>query len=307
MTNEIPYCIGQKIGPKNITILEIFPHKPGEARKGRFCCPICGRTDWITKINAVRKGKPKCCAKCAGAKDLKGKRFGKLVALLKDNNANYSSWICKCDCGNFKTLSVSSLSQGVMSCGCYQKEVTSQKSIKDLTGQKFGHLKVIEPTDKRYKKQVVWKCRCDCENHTIIEIPGYNLRAGITKSCGKCRRNISFGEEKILKILKDGKINFETQKSFSDCINPKTNRHLHYDFYLPDYNACIEYDGQQHFRPSSLFGGQKAFETCQYLDKIKNEYCRKAKIKLIRISYKQDKKINLHFLLSLLQDYSERC
>lgn len=35
---------------------------------------------------------------------------------------------------------------------------------------------------------------------------------------------------------------------------------LPFDFYLPYYNTCIEYDGVQHFKPIDYFGGEKEFE-----------------------------------------------
>lgn len=47
----------------------------------------------------------------------------------------------------------------------------------DLTGQKFGRLTVIERHDKKR-----WKCVCDCGNITYSN--GYQLRKGITVSCG---------------------------------------------------------------------------------------------------------------------------
>lgn len=68
--------------------------------------------------------------------------------------------------------------------------------------------------------------------------------SGKTQSCG-CL--VSKGEEKINFILQELKIKFNTQKTFNDCINPKTNTKLRFDFYLPDYNCCIEYDGKQHY------------------------------------------------------------
>ena len=47
----------------------------------------------------------------------------------------------------------------------------------DLTGQKFGRLKVVEKYDRKR-----WKCICDCGNYTYSD--GYQLRKGITKACG---------------------------------------------------------------------------------------------------------------------------
>lgn len=54
--------------------------------------------------------------------------------------------------------------------------------IKDLTGQKFGKLTVLEITPERRNRQVVWKCQCDCGNITYVV--GQALRSGHTQSCG---------------------------------------------------------------------------------------------------------------------------
>lgn len=53
-----------------------------------------------------------------------------------------------------------------------------------LKGKQFGKLLVIEKTNKRVRKQIVWKCKCECGN--IVEVPSWNLVAGITKSCRNC-------------------------------------------------------------------------------------------------------------------------
>jgi hypothetical protein len=83
-------------------------------------------------------------------------------------------------------------------------------------------------------------------------------------------------------------LKFENQKSFDDCINIKK---LKFDFYLPDYNTCIEFDGAQHFRPIDRFGGEEYFNYIKLCDSIKNRYCVDKDIKLIRISYKEYGKI----------------
>lgn len=50
----------------------------------------------------------------------------------------------------------------------------------------------------------------------------------------------SSGEENIIKILKAEHINFVIEKNFSDLQNGR----FYFDFYLPNYNICIEYDGR---------------------------------------------------------------
>jgi very-short-patch-repair endonuclease len=64
------------------------------------------------------------------------------------------------------------------------------------------------------------------------------------------------------------------------------------DFFLPEKNICIEYDGIQHFEPRSRFGGDKEFEIQKVRDSRKNDYCNKKNIRLIRISYKDYSKLN---------------
>ena len=53
------------------------------------------------------------------------------------------------------------------------------KNIRNIT---FGYLTPIEPTDKRHRKDVVWRCKCKCGN--IVEMPATRLLTGNTLSCG---------------------------------------------------------------------------------------------------------------------------
>jgi hypothetical protein len=98
--------------------------------------------------------------------------------------------------------------------------------------------------------------------------------------CSKC--NISYGEKRIEDWLNYKNIIYIVQKSFEDLKN--VNK-LYFDFYLPEYNICIEYDGQQHFEPIEFYGGIEAFKNRKIRDNIKNNYCKDNNIKLIRIPY----------------------
>lgn len=106
----------------------------------------------------------------------------------------------------------------------------------------------------------------------------------------------SSGERIIEQILTDENIIFETQKIFHNC---KDKSYLRFDFYLPEYNCCIEYDGIQHFEVIGWNTKEKLMEI-QKKDQIKNEYCYLNSIGLIRISYKNKKKINREYLQNLL-------
>lgn len=167
-----------------------------------------------------------------------------------------------------------------------------KQSIKDLTGQRFGKLTVLYMTEKRNKRHVIWHCLCDCGNEKDVSI--VDLQRGHTLSCG-CLK--SKGEQLISFLLKENNIIFEQQKTFKDCTNPENTNLLFFDFYLPDYNCCIEYDGKQHFKSIDFYGGKEKFKRTQLLDSIKNEYCKNNNIKLIRIPFTDFDKIDIEYLL----------
>lgn len=102
------------------------------------------------------------------------------------------------------------------------------------------------------------------------------------------KRHISKGEQKISDILDRLNVLFVREYGFTDC--KKTNKLL-FDFYLPEYNICIEYNGEQHYKPIEYFGGTKYFICQKERDKIKQKYCRDNNIKLIIIPYTEFKNI----------------
>lgn len=98
----------------------------------------------------------------------------------------------------------------------------------------------------------------------------------------------SFGEKKIKEFLDQNSILYIRENKFEDCKNIKE---LPFDFYLPDYKTCIEYDGELHYRASAIFGGDKTLKRIRKNDMIKNNWCLENNIILIRISYKMKNKI----------------
>lgn len=121
---------------------------------------------------------------------------------------------------------------------------------------------------------------------------GYNL--GLKRSKG---------EALLETLLSELSIEFTTEYSFKDCINPKTGHRLLFDFYLPEYNCCVEYDGEQHFKGwRKSHDAKTSLEQVQYRDSIKNQYCLNNGIKLIRIPYTDYNKLDSKYLRSLLED-----
>lgn len=102
------------------------------------------------------------------------------------------------------------------------------------------------------------------------------------QECTNCSEK-SKGESKVKNFLHNYNIDYIRQFSFLNCRGKK--KPLPFDFYLPDYNICIEYQGIQHYKPIEHFGGEEQFKLQQKLDQIKRDYCKKNNIKLIEIPY----------------------
>lgn len=100
--------------------------------------------------------------------------------------------------------------------------------------------------------------------------------------CPKC--NTSKGELEISNFLDINDIKYEREYKFIECRSVR-NYPLRFDFYLPDLNTCIEYDGELHFNAYDHFGGHDKLTKIQENDSIKNNYCNRNNINLIRISY----------------------
>lgn len=218
-------------------------------------------------------------------KDETGHKYGRLLVLELDKektkNKKGTWWKCKCDCGNETIVEGYSLRSGhTTSCGCYHKERFCYSRFQDLTGQRFGKLIVLEQDYKakieKDFRRVYYKCQCDCGN--IITTNRGCLISGDTTSCGCIK---SKGELKITQILKEHNIIFEQQKTFDTCRFPDTNALARFDFYLPEYNTLIEYDGRQHFDKNNPWYSEYNILHDQY----KNQWCKENNVPLIRIPY----------------------
>lgn len=119
---------------------------------------------------------------------------------------------------------------------------------------------------------------CSCGKEYVTTLTNY-MRKGV-QTCYSCSNKESVGEKIIKKFLENNNIVFEQEKRFQDC---RDKRSLPFDFYLPEYNLCIEFDGIQHFK--ELSNNYYNLKKIQYHDSIKNSYCKNKNINLLRISY----------------------
>ena len=119
-------------------------------RTAWLCKCDCGNEKKIGQSNLRQERTRSCgCLKKESVsklfkKDITNKRFGKLVA-IKDSGTKLGGktrWICKCDCGNESIVTIDNLTSGhVSSCGCYQKELLSERTPrihKKMIKRKYG-------------------------------------------------------------------------------------------------------------------------------------------------------------------------
>lgn len=242
------------------------------------------------------------------AKDIAGVKSGKLTALFRVARPNDTTkqtwWLCQCDCGNQVIIRATYLLNGnSKSCGCSWIESGRKNSgYQDLSGQRFGSLTVLERAKgPQWSKKAYYKCLCDCGNETVAQ--GSELKSGHRRSCG-CRVGFSAGEERIKNILDANNIKYLFNKVvFKDLIT-SGGGYGRYDFVLVDDNnhpyRIIEYDGSQHYKPTSFYygiGRQENLEYTQANDKIKTQYALKHEIPLVRIPYTQLEHIDYEMIM----------
>lgn len=108
---------------------------------------------------------------------------GKLTVVGKtgQHKGGYTVWRCRCECGRDILLDTRCLQRGTITdCGCVTKTKPGQKN---LTGQRFGKLVCIEPTEQRGKSGgTIWRCKCDCGKECLAV--STQLTKGYKKSCG---------------------------------------------------------------------------------------------------------------------------
>ena len=101
----------------------------------------------------------------------------------------------------------------------------------------------------------------------------------------------SKGEIKIRLFLIENNIQYEAEKRFDDC---RYKNPLPFDFYTPQYNLCIEFDGKGHFKKINWDGKmtdeemEENLKSNQLRDQIKNNYCKEKGINLLRIKYDEN-------------------
>lgn len=254
--------------------------------KIKIICPIHGEFEQLTNNHLNGKG----CLKCGGSEISNTYNFI-VKANLKHNFMYDYSKVKYINCktkikiicsehGEFEQLPSAHLRGSI----CKKCSNKIKQNYKKLILSEFKDRCNLKHNNK-YNYSLINDVNLNIKYDIICPIHGVfnqKLKNHLYQGQGCPRCKDSRGEIEINKWLINNNIIFIPQKRFDDCrdILP-----LPFDFYLPDYNICIEYDGEQHYRPVNRFGGDDKFLKVKKRDKIKTNYCMINNITLFRIKY----------------------
>ncbi len=255
-------------------------------------CRVCGHI-WFSKPNTLLTGHG--CPKCA-------KRYNRthdeFVFELKSINPNIdilsqfkntgTKVECNCKvCGNHWSCTPQHLLDGVGCPKCKHIELGKARKVSNeefIKRMKKANKNIEILSEYVYALQKV-DCRCNVCGNVWSATPA-NLLNG--HGCPMC--NESKGEKKIYSYLVEKGILFETQKKYDGLLGANDGS-LSYDFYLPNQNLLIEYQGIQHNRPIDFKGkgtqySNWCFSVQKEHDKRKRDYAAENGINLLEIWYR---------------------
>ena len=264
----------------------------------KFICPIHGeekiRYKHI-KLNSI-------CYHCAHMSRGTNISIDNIISIVESKNndiilnpeeyINYKERNLKIvcgKCGNIFKTSYSSIKASSGYCPDCGMRISgeSNKLIAEQVTQRIESIHrniLLNPEDYQNTTTVNLKIKCGICKERIFITSLSNYDKGKNR-CNYCSNYISKGEQIIKDFLDYRKIKYIFQKRFEGCKNKKK---LPFDFYLPDYNMCIEFDGPHHYY--AVYTEKQYLKTVEH-DQIKNKYCEENNIKLIRIPYWEGKNI----------------
>jgi len=206
---------------------------------------------------------------------------GLLVKEIVENSGGagrHKKWLCECLKCHKEIICQSNHIKNRNNPFC---DACSKETFEDLTGQKFYRLTVDHMIKTDKWKRTMCSCTCECGSTNVI-VQANHLKFGDTKSCG-CLK--SYPEEQIAFLLTKNNIKFEREKKFEDL---KYKNPLRYDFYLPELNLVIEYNGEQHYKAIEYYGGEENLRVSQLRDEIKKQYCIDNNISYLTIRFDEN-------------------
>ena len=294
----------QEINPK-IEILSKYIN----ARTKVKCLCVLDNYQWeSTPDNLLHGcGCPKCAGRTRNTETFKDELVIKnpLIQILGEYKTNDSK--IKCMCKKHGTIFYSTPSHLLEGKGCTKCKSEKISSKLKISNEEF--LNRIHLLNENIKI-----CSDYINSHTDVLIecqlchkqwtsnPNNIFSKGILCTCQQ--DSVSKGEAKIAQVLDKYDITYYSQKSFKGLVGVK-NGLLSYDFYLPTKNMLIEFQGEQHYKPFDLFGGEEKYKVQKEHDLRKKNYAKSHNITLVEIMYKDYVKIE-SIIVSALNLHSRK-
>lgn len=319
--NKCKHCTGNNLRYSDVKkyieskgcILKSKKYKNYSGKLDIIC--KCGNPMHIS-FDAFKKGSGMChdCFKKENPFHLKFKIEDIKSYIEENSNAKlmskeyvdcFSHLIIMCECGEEYPCSFAHIKQQdkIQCPKCASIETSNknrlsfeeiEKRIKDVYGDEYDLVSI--DNYQNFKKGTITVKHNICGNsyptllHTMIVK---------NRRCKVCEKSESLGVKKLSNWLDSQGIEYVREYTFEDC---RHLRKLPFDVYIPSLNLCIEYDGQQHFKPVERFGGEEGFKLTKLRDGIKNNYCKDNNINLLRIKYTNYKRLE-KVLLNFFEKY----
>lgn len=265
-------------------------------------CDYCG-SEYVTQYAFITNGRKDilkdCCSSCAGikasevsirkrankyigiAKKICDERGYKLITTIEEYTDVKMNIEFVCPKHGKQTMMLENFINGHECIDCsYEKRAQSLRYDVDYVKHKIESVNgniLLNPEDYQDVLTRNLNIKCKCGN--IFTTSFNNYTKYNVNTCFSCSCKESSGEKIIREFLEKHCVEYEQEKRFVDCRDKKP---LPFDFYLPEYNTIIEFDGQHHY--TVIRSEEHYMKTVEH-DKIKNEYCKLHDILLIRIPY----------------------
>lgn len=298
-----PYCKGEKVAERNKKYnLETFIAKAREVHGDKYdysqvrfntvndmvtiVCKEHGPFQQLAGDHIYGHG----CTRCGSKQEYRKPAYEQLIAAFRAvhgdkydysqvnyvNNNTHVTIICKKHGPFSQAPSKHLIGQGCPECKAENLSEMSRDTMEEFLlkahkahGDKYDYSKV-EYVNSCTPVTII------CKKHGLFLQGPHSHVSG--RGCPICR--CSHGEEKVERWLRKHNIDYIFQHRVVD-----KGRLYKIDFFLPEKNVFIEFNGIQHYQVVDAFGGEEDFRHRQQRDKSLREYCRRKSIKLIEIPY----------------------
>lgn len=252
-------------------------------------CPVHG--DFLVKPRYFLRGYG--CPKCDGFKKYNTDLFVKKAREIHGDKYDYSlvkyaksnkkvEIICnRCGIHFFQTPNNHLSGSGCRKCA----DEENSKRLKHDTSMFIKKAMLVHGDTYIYDKTSYIKDNMSvvitCKKHgDFVQVANRHL-CGC--GCPTCKK--SHGEERIRVYLEENGIKFIPQyKILNETIICK-NKYIYIDFFIQDKNIIIEFQGEQHYKPTGFVNNKERFKNQQYRDYAVKVFCKNHEIKLIEIPY----------------------